>query len=127
MEARAHYDHIRESIKQDVPDASITDVLNNQIITKLRGEYLTLAGRMAIYSQKYGSDHLAVIDLRKQMGELGRSLKDEMSKIEQSYKSDYEQALAREESLRKSLSRRELPPHSSRRWEPERRQIPFRI
>jgi succinoglycan biosynthesis transport protein ExoP len=69
-EAKARYDRIQEVMKQDVPDASITDALNNQIIVKLRGEYLSLAGRMAIYSQKYGSDHLAVIALRTQMREL---------------------------------------------------------
>jgi succinoglycan biosynthesis transport protein ExoP len=102
-EAKARYDRIQEVMKQDVPDASITDALNNQIIVKLRGEYLSLAGRMAIYSQKYGSDHLAVIALRTQMRELQHSIKDEMSKIEQSYKSDYEIALAREQSLRNSL------------------------
>jgi succinoglycan biosynthesis transport protein ExoP len=44
--------------------------MNNQIIVKLRGEYLSLAGRMVIYSQRYGSDHLAVIALRTQMREL---------------------------------------------------------
>ena len=102
-EAKARYDRIQEVMKQDVPDASITDALNNQIIVKLRGEYLSLAGRMAIYSQKYGSDHLAVIALRTQMRELQHSIKDEMSKIEQSYKSDYEIALAREQSLHNSL------------------------
>jgi len=102
-EAKARYDRIQEVMKQDVPDASISDALNNQIIVKLRGEYLSLAGRMAIYSQKYGSDHLAVIALRTQMRELQHSIKDEMSKIEQSYKSDYEIALAREQSLHNSL------------------------
>ena len=69
-EARARYHHMQEVMKQDVPDASDTDAMNNQIIVKLRGEYLSLAGRMVIYSQRYGSDHLAVIALRTQMREL---------------------------------------------------------
>jgi succinoglycan biosynthesis transport protein ExoP len=102
-EAKARYGRIQEVMKQDVPDASISDALNNPIIVKLRGEYLSLAARMAIYSQKYGSDHLSVIALRTSMRELQHSIQDEMSKIEQSYKSDYEIALAREQSLRNSL------------------------
>jgi polysaccharide biosynthesis transport protein len=102
-EAKARYDQIQEVLKQDVPDASITDALNNPIIVKLRQDYLTLAARVAVYSQKYGANHLSVIAQQTQMRELQRSIRDEMLKIEQSYKSDYEIALAREQSLNKSL------------------------
>jgi succinoglycan biosynthesis transport protein ExoP len=102
-EARARYDRIQEVMKQDVPDASITDALNNPIIVKLRGDYLTLAARVAVWSQKYGANHLSVIAQQTQMREIQRSIQDEMTKIEQSYKSDYEIALAREQSLNKSL------------------------
>jgi hypothetical protein len=119
MEAKARYDRIREAMKQDVPDASITDELNNHIIVKLRGEYLSLAGRMVIYTQKYGSEHLAVIALRTQMRELRQSIKDEMSRIEQNYKSDYELALAWEQCLRKSLNKKppKLDPWLARCYE----------
>jgi polysaccharide biosynthesis transport protein len=89
-EAKARYDRIQEVMKQEVPDASIADALNNQIIVKLRGEYLEMASRVAIWSQ---------------MHEVLRSIKDEMGKIEQSYKSDYQIALAREQSLRASLGK----------------------
>jgi polysaccharide biosynthesis transport protein len=102
-EAKARYDRIQEVMKQDVPDSSITDALNNPIIVKLREEYLSLAAHVEIWTQKYGPDHLAVTALRVQMRELQRSIKDQMSKIEQSYKSEYEIALAREQSLRNSL------------------------
>ena len=102
-EAKARYDRIQDVLRQDVPDASITDALNNQVIVKLRGEYLDLAARVAIYSQKYGDSHLSVIGQRTQMREIQHAIRDEMTKIEQSYKSDYQIALAREQSLRNSL------------------------
>ncbi|HUI22622.1 MAG TPA: polysaccharide biosynthesis tyrosine autokinase [Methylocella sp.] len=102
-EAKARYDRIQEVMKQDVPDASITDALNNQIIVKLRQEYLEAATHVSIWTQKYGADHLSVIAQQTQMRELQHRIKDEMAKIEQSYKSDYEIASAREQSLRKSL------------------------
>ena len=103
-EAKARYDRIQEVMKQDVPDASIADALNDQIIVKYRGEYLEMASRVAIWSQKYGPYHLSVVAQRTQMHEILRAIKDEMGKIEQSYKSDYQIALAREQSLRSSLS-----------------------
>ncbi|MDQ6701706.1 MAG: polysaccharide biosynthesis tyrosine autokinase [Pseudomonadota bacterium] len=103
-EEKARYDRIQEVMKQDVPDASIADALNNQVIVKLRGEYLDMATRVAIWSQKYGSSHLSVVAQRTQMREIKLAIKDEMGKIEQSYKSNYEIALAREQSLRGSLN-----------------------
>jgi len=103
-EAKARYDRIQDVLKQDVPDASITDALNNPVIVKLRGEYLEAAEHVAIWSQKYGPDHLSVIAQKTQMRELQRAIRDEMVKIEQSYKSDYEIAHAREQSLRDSLN-----------------------
>ncbi len=100
---KARYDRIREVMKQDVPDASVAEALNNQVIIKLRGEYLDLAARVAIWSQKYGSEHLSVVAQRSQMRELLHAIRDEMEKIEQSAKSEYEIALAREQSLRASV------------------------
>jgi succinoglycan biosynthesis transport protein ExoP len=102
-QAKARYDQIQDVIKQDVPDASITDALNDAVIVRLRSQYLDLAARVGIYAQKYGDTHLSVIALRTQMREIERSIKDEMQKIAQSYKNEYEIALAREQSLRKSL------------------------
>jgi polysaccharide biosynthesis transport protein len=100
---KARYDRIREVMKQDVPDASVAEALNNQVIVKLRGEYLDFAARTAIWSQKYGPDHLSVLAQQSQMREKLRAIRDEMAKIEQSAKSDYEIALAREQSLRTSV------------------------
>jgi polysaccharide biosynthesis transport protein len=102
-EAKARYDRIQDVIKQDVPDSSITDALNNPIIVKLRQDYLTMAARVSVWSQKYGPNHLSVIAQQTQMRELQKSIHDEMLKIEQSYKNDYEIALAREQSLNTSL------------------------
>jgi polysaccharide biosynthesis transport protein len=102
-QAKALYDRIQEVMKQEIPDASVGDALNNQVIIKLRGLYLELAARAGIYSQKYGSNHLSVVALRSQMREQLLAIRDEMGKIEQSAKSDYEIALAREQSLLASV------------------------
>lgn len=103
-EAKARLDRIRTVMAQDIVDASVTDALKSEVIIKLRGQYLDLAQREAIFSQKYGSNHLATVNLRNQMREFKRSINDEMRKIAESYESDYEIARTRAESLEKSLA-----------------------
>ena len=102
-EAKARLDRIQEVMRQDIPDASVADALKSEIIIKLRGQYLEMAAREAIWSKKYGPDHLAAVGLRSQMQELRRNIDDEMRKIAESTKSEYEIALARESSIKKSL------------------------
>ena len=52
-----------------------------------------------------GPTHLAVINLKNEMTELQNSIVDELQRIAQTYKSDYEIAKAREDSLRASLGK----------------------
>jgi succinoglycan biosynthesis transport protein ExoP len=103
-EAKARLDRVTAVMAQDVPDASIADGLKSEVIIKLRQQYLDLAQREAIFSQKYGASHLATVNLRTQMQEVKRSIADEMRKIAESYKSDYEIARTRELSLKNSLA-----------------------
>lgn len=102
-EAKARLDRISEVLRNPIPDASVADALKNEVIIKLRQQYLELAAREALWSRKYGSNHLAAVNLRTQMDELRRNVADEVQKIAASYKSDYEIALARENSVRSSL------------------------
>ena len=102
-EAKARFDRIHQLMSQDLPDASVTDALKSEVIIKLRGEYLELAQRERIISQKYGENHLASIGIRSQMEEIRHSIADEMRKIAESYESDYEIARTREASIRTSL------------------------
>ena len=103
-EAKARLDRINEIMKQDVPDAGTTDSLQSSIIGRLRNRYLDLASRERIFSARYGANHLAVVNLRTQMAELRRSIADELNRIAQSYKSDYEIANARVQTLQTNLA-----------------------
>jgi uncharacterized protein involved in exopolysaccharide biosynthesis len=104
-EANARLARIDEVMKQDLPDATVTDTLRNDVITRLRSNYLELAARESVWSTMYGPDHLAVANLRTQMQEARRSIRDELGRIAQSYKRDSEIANARVDSLEKSLER----------------------
>lgn len=112
-EAKARLDRINAVMAQDLTDASVSDALKSEVIIKLRGQYLELAQREAFWGNKYGTNHLAAINLRAQMEELRRSIKDEMRKIAESYKSDYEIALTRQRSLENSLANVVTEAHST--------------
>jgi polysaccharide biosynthesis transport protein len=108
QEARARLDRIQAVIRAEAPstsfDATVSDALNNPIITKLRQQYLELVNREAEWSKRFGRDHLAVVNLRNQIHEIRDSIFDELRRYAETYKSDYEIAKQREESLDKDLA-----------------------
>ena len=103
-EAKARLDRIQIVMKQDIPDAAVTDSLNSGIISQLRAQYLDYQRRYALYESRYGPTHLAVINLQNQMAGLRQSMANELNRIAESYKSSYEIAKSAEESLEKSLA-----------------------
>lgn len=103
-EAKARLDRINDILKQEIPDASVADALKNDTIIKLRGQYVDINARASEWTARYGPNHLAVIRLRSQMQEIRRNITDELSRIQQAYKSDYDIALTREESIKNSLA-----------------------
>ncbi|MCA1527797.1 polysaccharide biosynthesis tyrosine autokinase [Bradyrhizobium yuanmingense] len=103
-EAKARLDRINDILKQEIPDANVADALKNETIVKLRGQYVDMASKEAIWSAKYGPDHLAAVNLRKQMAEIKRNIVDELKRIQESYKSDYDIAITRGDSIKASLN-----------------------
>ena len=109
-EARARFDRVQQILVSGEVDpdaastATVADTLHNDVITKLREQYLEIEARESLWAVKYGPNHLAVVSLRNQMGELRRSIFEELKRTAQTYESDFEIAKKREESIQKSLS-----------------------
>ena len=112
-EARARLNRISDITKHDItdidnilraPDPAVADALHNDVINKLRSEFLGLANQEAIFETRLGHDHLIVVNLRNQMFEIRRSIMDELKRIQETFKSDYDIAMAREQSIQKSLA-----------------------
>src|SRR5580704_1861960 len=109
-EAKARFDRVQHILGAGEVDpdaastATVADTLHNDVITKLREQYLELEARESLWAVKYGANHLAVVNLRNQIGELRRSIYEELKRTAQTYQSDYEIARKREESIQKSLS-----------------------
>ena len=108
-EAQARLDRVSQILRNKDLDpaaadtATVADTLHDSVITSLRQKYLEIAQREADWSARYGPNHLAVVNLRNQMSEIRHSIADELQQIAETYKSDYDIARAREDSVQKSL------------------------
>ena len=106
-EAKARMDRIGAVLRNVSPDstaiATVADTLKNEVITKLRSKYLELAQREADWTARYGAAHLAVVNVRNQMHEIQNSIRDELQRIAETYKSDLEISKQNEDSVQKQL------------------------
>ena len=109
-ETKARLDRVQEILKAGDIDpaasatATVTDTLHNEVIVKLRQQYLDYDAKQSLWTKKYGAAHLAVINLHNQMQELRRTMLEELRRIAETYQSDYEIAKTREDSVQKSLN-----------------------
>lgn len=102
-EAKARLDRIDAISDQDLAQPTVTDALNNSVITRLRAQYLDLQAQYADWSRRYGKTHLAAVNLANKMEELRKNIADELRRIGDAYRSDYEIAKSREASLEKNV------------------------
>ncbi|MBC9879341.1 AAA family ATPase [Bradyrhizobium sp. INPA01-394B] len=103
-EAKARLDRVEQIQKMDVGQAAVADVLKNEVITRLRNQYLDLSAREASLSSRYGIDHEAAANVRAQMEEARRNISAELGRILASARSDYQVAKTREENLERALN-----------------------
>jgi polysaccharide biosynthesis transport protein len=108
-EAKARLDWITAILNDEHLDpasdlfGTVAEAVNNPMIIKLRREYVEYGAREADWSHRYGADHLAVVSLRNQMREIRKAIFDELNRLAETYRSDYEIAKARADALSQSL------------------------
>jgi exopolysaccharide transport family protein len=104
----ARLDRIEAFIRNGSADAAfdsgVADGSTTSILTNLRQQYLELARREAEYAARFGREHLAVVNLRSRMRVLRASTVDELRRIAETYRSDYEIAKQRQEEIEKQLA-----------------------
>jgi succinoglycan biosynthesis transport protein ExoP len=117
--AQARLDRIERIINAagDVNDAhtagTVADTLNSAIINQLRTKYLDLVNREADLSNRLGKNHLAVVNLQRQIREIRSSILDELKRISETYKSDFEIAKQRQADVEKRLALAVSDSHSA--------------
>ncbi len=100
---RARYERIRSIIDSHQTDAVVTEALEQPVFSDLRSKYLDRAKRAADLAERFGPTHVQVMSLRNEMKEYERLIFEELGRIAESYRSDYEVAQSRENSLDSSL------------------------
>jgi len=117
--AQARLDRIQQvinasgNINDEHTTGTVADTLNSQIINQLRTKYLELVNREAEFSARLGSNHLAVVNLQRQIREIRNSILDELKRISETYKSDFEIAKQRQVGVEKQLASAVSDSHSA--------------
>ena len=102
-EAKARLDRILELRERGFDDAATVDALPNTVLTRLLQQYVDAARREAEFNARYGADHPATVNVRKDMETIRRVSRDEVARIAESLNSEYEIARGREETLQANL------------------------
>ena len=102
-EAEARAQRIEAIAKDGNVDAAVSESLANPVIASLRTKFLDASKREAEISKKLGVDHIAAVNLRSEMKQYERLLFDELARIGESYRSDYQIAKTKLESLEQNL------------------------
>jgi len=99
---------VRQAYQQDQPasavDETVSEAMSSGIINGFRTRYLDLLNREADWSARYGKNHISVVNLRNQIREIRLSIRDELGRIEQTLKSEYEIGKKRQDELEKALA-----------------------
>jgi polysaccharide biosynthesis transport protein len=103
-EAQARFDRIQTILRGDTVDATVADSLSNNVVSKLREKYLDDANKEADWSARFGPNHLAAVNLRNQMKGILASIREELVRLGETYKSDLEIAKLNQEAAEKELA-----------------------
>ena len=106
-QAQARYLGIKNIIDTHQTESAVTESLANPVINDLRTKYLDASKRKSDLERKLGPTHITVVNLKNTMDELGTLLFQELARVAQSYRSDYEVAAAREKALTDILTRQQ--------------------
>jgi succinoglycan biosynthesis transport protein ExoP len=106
-DTQSRFDRIQTILRGDVGDAvnaTVADSLNNGVVNKLREKYLDDANKEADWSARFGSNHLAAVNLRSQMKGILASIHEELVRLAETYRSDLEIAKLNQDAAEKELA-----------------------
>ena len=106
-DAQSRVDRIQTILRGDTIDpvnATVADSLNNMVVSKLREKYLDDANKEADWSTRFGPNHLAAVNLRNQMKGILASIREELVRLGETYRSDLEIAKTDQRASEKELA-----------------------
>src|SRR3979409_2691373 len=104
-EARAKFDQAQQLSKSGGDQGGFNAAISSDIVSKLRAQYADIAKNEADLSSKYGPRHPLVANIRAQLKDTQRLIKEEIRRTWQSTRHDYDVARSREASLQDSFDK----------------------
>jgi polysaccharide biosynthesis transport protein len=106
-QAKARYLHLKDIIDTRKTESAVTESLQDPIINGLRTKYLEISNRMKDLQSalRLSMSHDVIVNLKNEMTELSAKLFEELGRVAESYRNDYEVAAARERSINDALKR----------------------
>ena len=101
VESKAKIEHDQQSSRGGKPHAATSD---NDVIARLRAQYLELGVAASEMESRVGADHNAVIKVRKRMERLEAAIRDERERIAGAYPNEHKLAKARYDELAAALA-----------------------
>src|SRR6202048_3456331 len=102
-EARAKFDQAQQLTKSGSDPGGFNAAISSDIVSRLRAQYADIAKNEADLSSKYGARHPLVANVRAQLRDTQRLINEEIRRILQSTRHDYDIARSREASLQQSF------------------------
>jgi succinoglycan biosynthesis transport protein ExoP len=102
-EARAKFDQAQQLSKSGSDPGGFSAAISSDIVSKLRAQYADIAKNEADLTSKYGPRHPLVANVHAQLRDTQRLINEEIQRILQSTRHDYDVARSREASLQQSF------------------------
>lgn len=103
QEAEIRYKQIKSVIDSPELLTTVPDIMNNLVIQGLRNDELTIKKQLSDLSDKYGAKHPQIVKANSQLEMVQKNIIAEARKMLNAAKTDYEIALSRETSLRRTI------------------------
>ncbi len=112
-EAAARFNQIQTLLRQRTPDGHLnwdsldgsTEILNAPLIQTLRAQEITVSRELLELSEKYGPLHPKLSRAKSEMDLLHAKIQEQIQKIVDSLKREYDVAVAKERATREAVTR----------------------
>ena len=104
-ETSAKYEQAQQMSKSGADAGGTNAAISSDVISKLRAQYADIAKNEADLTSKYGPRHPTVANVRAQLRDTQRLINEEIQRILQSARNDFEVAKSREASLQQSFDK----------------------
>ena len=102
-EAKARYEQLQRQQRGGADAGATAEAVQSNTIGRLREQYATVARQEANLAAELGPRHPWVIDARAQVRNAQQHITEELTRVAEANRNDYERALANENSLASSL------------------------